>query len=983
MTTTRLGAVLGLCLAPSLPAAAPDFQKHVRPILSANCFHCHGNDRTTRMAGLRLDVREGLFSVRKAGPVVTPGKPERSLLWQRITAPDPARRMPPPYAHKTLKPEEVETIRRWIAAGAEWREHWAFRAPERPALPEVRQKEWVRNPIDRFVLARLEAMQLRPAPEAPRHVLLRRLAYDLTGLPPEPEDIDAFLAAPDPEQAYLALVEKYLASPHYGEHRARYWLDAARYGDTHGLHIDNYREMWPYRDWVIAAFNSNMRFDRFVIEQLAGDLLPDPTLEQLVATGFQRCNVTTNEAGVIIEEVEAMYAKDRADTVGAVFLGLTVGCATCHDHKFDPISQRDFYALTAFFRNTTQHAMDGNIYDPPPIVVVPSPQDRARWEQIAAREKVLRRLIASRPRTGQDVDLLRLELAGSIRAVTLEGAHPLDFAPGLALGAADEPGRLALYLKDAALEVAQAPAPGDAEPFSVSARILFPPGEEGFTIAEQIEKLDANRRRGWGFYVSARIPRVRFYTEDGKSHEIAAGHLDQLVPGSWNTVAFSYDGTREPLGVRIWINGRESVTTRDARARFEASFVARAPLVIGTPKRSDGGAFASFRIFRPVLSPEEQELHELDLEKRAIRRRGAITHIMQERTDQQPFAHLLYRGMYDQPRERLDPATPAVLPPMPASLPRNRLGLAQWLVSEENPLTARVTVNRFWQEVFGTGLVKTAEDFGSQGEPPVNQELLDWLAVEFRESGWDVKHIFRLMVTSSAYRQAALATPEKLEKDPDNRYLSRGPRFRLDAEAVRDTALAASGLLVRRIGGPSVKPYQPDGIWEAVAMHGSDTRFYRRDSGENLYRRSLYTFWKRTAPPALLEIFNAPSREFCTVRRERTNTPLQALAAMNDVTFIEAARVLAARALAEPSAEARFQFLAKRLLARTLEPRELDILRESWRAFLRHYDSNPEDARKLISHGESKPPENVSAVELAALTMTASQLMNLDEVLNK
>jgi hypothetical protein len=356
---------------------------------------------------------------------------------------------------------------------------------------------------------------------------------------------------------------------------------------------------------------------------------------------------------------------------------------------------------------------------------------------------------------------------------------------------------------------------------------------------------------------------------------------------------------------------------------------------------------------------------------------------MEERTDQKPFAHLLYRGMYDAPRERLEPDTPAVLPPMPASLPRNRLGLARWLVSEENPLTARVTVNRFWQEVFGTGIVKTAEDFGSQGEPPANQELLDWLAVEFRESGWDVKHMFRLMVTSAAYRQAALATPEKLEKDPANRYLSRGPRFRLDAEAIRDTALAASGLLVPAIGGPSVKPYQPDGIWEAVAMTGSDTRFYKRDSGDKLYRRSVYTFWKRTAPPALLDIFNAPSREFCTVRRERTNTPLQALAVMNDVTFVEAARALASRAMAEPTPEARFHFMARRLMSRPLEERELDIVREAYRAFLRHYDSNLEDARRLVSQGESKPPENVSPAELAALTMVASQLMNLDEVLNK
>lgn len=971
-------------LVSSWPAhsAGPDFQKEIRPILSANCFHCHGNDRTTRMAGLRLDVKEGLYSVRRAGAVIVPGKPEKSLLYQRITAKDRARRMPPPQAHKELKSGEIAAIRRWIEAGAEWREHWAFRAPVRPAEPEVKRAGWARNAVDRFVLARLERLNLEPAPEAPRHVLARRLSFDLTGLPPDPADVEAFVRSSDPEAAFLRLVDKYLASPHYGEHRARYWLDAARYGDTHGLHIDNYREMWPYRDWVIRAFNDNMPFDRFVIEQLAGDLLPEPTLEQRIATGFQRCNVTTNEAGVIIEEVEAMYAKDRADTVGAVFLGMTVGCAACHDHKFDPISQKDFYALTAFFRNTTQHAMDGNIHDPPPIVIVPGAADRRRWEEIEAREKALRAMLKTGARRRQEQELFRLEFPGRIRAVTAGGEAPLDFGPGQALGAGPDEA-LALHLHGTPLKVSGAPAVGSAEPFTVSAHFLFPRGEEGFTIAEQIEKIDEKRRRGWGFYVSSRIPRVRFYTEDGKSYEIAAGHLDQLVPGTWNRVEFHYDGTGEPLGVRLWINGRESVTTRDAKARFASEFQASAPLLVGTANRRDGGAFASLRIFRPVLSAEEEELHRLDVEKRAIRRRGAITHVMEERKDQKPYAHLLYRGMYDAPRARLEANTPAVLPPMPASLPRNRLGLAQWLVSEENPLTARVTVNRFWQEIFGVGLVKTAEDFGSQGEPPVNQELLDWLAVEFRESGWDVKKFFRLLVTSSAYRQAALATPEKLEKDPGNRLLSRGPRFRLDAEAIRDAALAASGLLVPEVGGPSVKPYQPEGVWEAVAMLGSDTRFYKRDTGAALYRRSVYTFWKRTAPPALLDIFNAPSREYCTVRRERTNTPLQALAAMNDVTFVEAARALAARAMAEPETEARIQAMARRLMSRPLEPREMEVARGAYKAFLRHYDSNPEDARKLVSHGESKPPQDVSPVELAALTMVANQLMNLDEVLNK
>jgi hypothetical protein len=964
-------------------AAAPDFQKEVRPILSANCFHCHGNDRTTRMAGLRLDVKEGLYSTRRAGPVVSPGNPAKSLLFQRISAKDPARRMPPPYAHKTLKPEEVETIRRWIESGAEWQEHWAFRAPVRPKLPEVRKTDWVRNPIDRFILAKLESMGLEPAPEAPRHILVRRLSYDLTGLPPDPADVDAFVRSTDPEADYQRLVEKYLASPHYGEHRARYWLDAARYGDTHGLHIDNYREMWPYRDWVIRAFNLNMPFDRFTIEQIAGDLLPEPTLEQLVATGFQRCNVTTNEAGVIIEEVEAMYAKDRADTIGAVFLGLTVGCATCHDHKFDPIRQRDFYALTAFFRNTTQHAMDGNIYDPPPIVIVPSPEDRPRWEQIAAREKVLRSLLAASPRPKQNADLLRLDFNGALRAITPSGEQRLDFRPGLALGAAHEPERLALHLKEAALEIPEAPLLPDDQPFTVSARFLFPHGEEGFTIAEQIEKLEGDKRRGWGFYVSARIPRVRFWLEDGKSYEIAAGHLDQLVPAH-GTTSSSPTTARASRSACASGSTAGRASPRAIRARDSRRPSPPARLWSWAAQNGRKGALSPSCAFTaPSSRPRKRNCTVW------ISRSAPFAAAAPSRTSwrsariRSPLRICCTAACTTHRANGSSRTRPPCCRRCPPRCRATAWGWLRWLVSEENPLTARVTVNRFWQEVFGTGIVKTAEDFGSQGEPPANQELLDWLAVEFRESGWDVKHMFRLMVTSAAYRQAALATPEKLEKDPANRYLSRGPRFRLDAEAIRDTALAASGLLVPAIGGPSVKPYQPDGIWEAVAMTGSDTRFYKRDSGDKLYRRSVYTFWKRTAPPALLDIFNAPSREFCTVRRERTNTPLQALAVMNDVTFVEAARALASRAMAEPTPEARFHFMARRLMSRPLEERELDIVREAYRAFLRHYDSNLEDARRLVSQGESKPPENVSPAELAALTMVASQLMNLDEVLNK
>ncbi len=974
--------ILWVLLAVTVHGAAPDFQKEVRPILSDNCFHCHGNDRTTRMAGMRLDTKEGAFQKRPNGVPVVAGDAAKSLIIQRITAKDPARRMPPAAAHKTLSAEQVKTLTAWIQAGAPWKEHWAFTAPVRPQPPAVGDAAWAKNAVDQFILARLEKEGLKPAAEASRRTLARRLAFDLTGLPPHPKDVEEFSASKDPK-AYEALVEKYLATPQYGEHRARFWLDAARYGDTHGIHIDNYRDIWPYRDWVIKAYNDNMPFDRFTREQLAGDLLPNPTLEQRIATGFQRCNVTTNEAGVIIDEIEAMYAKDRADTIGAVYLGLTVGCATCHDHKFDPIPQKDFYAMTAFFRNTTQHAMDGNVSDTPPIAVVPAPADRARWDAILAREKVLRSLIAQKPKAANDAqgDLFRLELNGRIGAVTPAGPEVVPFQTGVSLGGAQDANGMAVYFDKASLELPNIASIDTATPFSVSTTFYFPKGEEYYLIAAQQDSKD--KGRGWNLFVSARIPGARFYGDDGKSVEIRAGHLDQLVPGSWNRLEMHYDGTGEALGVRLLVNGQEVNPQRNSKAKIQGSIKNAAPLKLGNPTRPLDGAISELRVYKPVLTAEEAELHELEMEKRAIRWRGTVTLVMEERTDQKPYAHRLYRGMYDAPREKLEANTPSVLPPMAASLPHNRLGLAEWLVSAENPLTARVTVNRFWQELFGTGLVKTSEDFGSQGEAPVNQELLDWLAVEFRESGWDTKHMMRLLVTSAAYRQSAEATPEKLEKDPGNRLLSRGPRFRLDGEVIRDAALAASGLLVEEVGGPSVKPYQPSGIWETVAMESSDTRFYKQDTGEKLYRRSLYTFWKRSAPPASMEIFNAPTRETCTVRRERTNTPLQALVTMNDPQFVEAARALASRTLGEPALETRLDTMAERLLSRPLQERERTVLRASYREFLRYYDTNPEQAKKLIATGESKAPEQANAAELASLTMVASQILNLDEALSK
>jgi hypothetical protein len=992
----------------TLATAKPvDFQREIRPILSDACYHCHGPDKNTRMANLRLDV---------PGPAIVAGKPAESKLWKRIDHANPALRMPPPQAHKTLTADQKSLIKRWIEEGAEYKAHWSFSPPARPAVPPVRESAWARTPVDRFLLARLEAEGLRPAPEADRRTLARRLSLDLTGLPPAPAEVDAFVndAAPD---AYDRLVDRLMAKPQYGEHRARYWLDAARYADTHGLHVDNYREMWPYRDWVIKAFNANMPFDRFTLEQLAGDLLPNPTMEQLIATGFHRCNITTNEGGSIEDEVAAIYAKDRVDTTGAVWMGLTVGCATCHDHKFDPITQKEFYQMAAFFRNTTQKPMDGNIPDTPPVIVVPGDPDRARWESLLATEKQLRERReayrkSARPafeawlKAGKDKGI-RTPLKGPGPRVQ-EAAQAIRFEPKT--------------------PVVLAKAKGDLDsrkPFTIATWVYLPKDEPTFPVASKLdwppkEQKDA-RPRGWLLDIENR--RVKFQLMSGAEDDlllIRSIPATRMAAETWHHIAVTFDGGRDYKGLTVYVDGKAVLTESNPNAgagRIAGLTLTKAPLVLGgdgNKRFAPGASLRDFQIHDRALRDDEAELlaswgtgsvsdllylsredktwrkltaewMAAALEQRSIARRAPVTHVMAEIKDKTPEAHVLFRGMYDQPREKVPAEVPAVLGALGDKYPRNRLGLAQWLVAPENPVTARVTVNRLWQEIFGSGLVRTAEDFGAQGTPPVHPELLDWLAVEFRESGWDVKKMVRLLVTSAAYRQSALTTEDKRRKDPENLLLSRGPRFRMDGEMVRDYALAASGLLVGQIGGPSVRPYQPAGIWETVAMNGSNTRFYKQDHGDKLYRRSLYTFWKRSAPPASMEIFNAPTRENCTVRRERTNTPLQALITMNDVQFVEAARHLAERTLrtVKSGFDGRADFVAQHALARPLEDRERAVVRKSYQAFLSQFDSRPADAKRLVATGESPVDPKLPAVELAAWTMVASQILNMDEALNK
>lgn len=1024
------------------------YNRDVRPILADKCFQCHGPDSAAREADLRLDQRDAAVDA----AAIVPGEPDESEVIARVESDDPDLVMPPAALHKALTEAEKATLRTWIAQGAEYQPHWSFIPPQRPPLPQVDQQQWVRNPIDTFVLARLEAENLSPAPETDRATWARRVSLDLTGLPPAPDLVEQFAQDNSPD-AYEKLVDRLLASPSWGEHRARYWLDYARYADTHGIHFDNYREMWSYRDWIIQAFNANMPFDQFTIENLAGDLLPNATLDQQIGSGFNRCNMTTNEGGIIDEEYLVLYARDRTETTAGVWMGLTANCAVCHDHKFDPLTQREFYELAAFFNNTTQGARDGNVHNTPPIVPVPRADDRPRWNQLeqelptARARSAERRELASgdfdrwlatagpesimnqvpaeglhlhaplQEGSGQESTVL---LESTSRAVPLTGATTWTKASGA---------NSALQIVESGvLELADAGDFSASTAFSCGAWIKLPAQDTSGAIVARMD--DQHDYRGWDLWVEQR--RIGSHLIHRWSDDALKVVATQQVPAdTWTHVLVTYDGSRAAGGIHIYYDGKpqEKSTAADS---LEQDIHTDVPLKIGqrnTAQTLVGLALHDVRIYRRALTPLEAQsvahaarlagylaqpaadrgeaarselfdwylrtldpqypdlladVQRLANEQETLRARGTIAHVMQERPEPAK-AHVLFRGEYDQRRDEVTPDTPDVLPPFPEGLPRNRLGLAQWLMLPEHPLTARVTVNRFWQEVFGTGLVKTTGDFGVSGELPEHAQLLDWLAVDFRESGWDVQRLFRQIVLSATYRQAAVTTPEKRERDPDNRLLSRGPRFRMEAEMVRDYALAASGLLVSKIGGPSVKPYQPPGVWEAIAMNVSNTRSYQVDQGENLYRRSMYTFWKRMAPPASMEIFNAPTREFCVVRRDRTNTPLQALVTLNDPQFVEAARHLAQRALTEfeGDQQQRFDWLGRQLIARRWHAHELPILTQVLAGLRDHYTTHPDDVASLLAVGESSAAPALDPCELAAWTMLVNAVMNKDEVLCK
>ncbi len=1032
--TTSCGLLFAL-LSPLKPDAAladapaadrVDFNRDIRPILSDKCFRCHGPDDEARQAGLRLDLKQRALSKLESGAVaVVPGDADESELFQRVSSTDPDVKMPPPASKKKITAGEVALLKKWIDQGAQWRGHWSFIKPERPTPPAVRNDANVANPIDRFILARLDRAGLAPAAEADKTTLIRRVTLDLTGLPPTLAEIDAFLADDSPE-AYERLVRRLLDSPRYGEQMARYWLDAARYGDTHGLHLDNERSIWPYRDWVISAFNRNMPFDQFTIEQLAGDLLPNATLQQRVATGFNRCNVTTSEGGSIAEEYYVRYAVDRVETTSTVWMGLTAGCAVCHDHKFDPITQKEFYQLFAFFNNTQDKPMDGNALLPPPSVKIATREQQQQRAEYEAQVADVSRRIQDALRTVryEDPGLQETPPPEPVEVVWIEDALPPGAKPQPTpadwrfVSAPDHPvysGESASTRNATGLSqhffTGANPGLKIAAGDTLFAYVYLDPQNPPKEIMLQWNDGVWEHRAYWG---ADAIP----WGQAGKASRLAMGALPEagkwarlevpaekvgLKPGQVvNGWAFTqFDGTVywDKAGVVTTPKAPQSFKSQLAWEQFhrampnsslpkpELEIVKLAP-----EKRSDAQRKSLRAYFlehvcaetRGVFDPLHKELDGLNKRLEALEKSLPSTLVSLEMNEPKQ-AYVLVRGAYDRQGEKVERGVPASLPPLSPEAPRNRLGFAQWLVSEEHPLTARVTVNRFWQHYFGLGLVKTAEDFGSQGDWPSHPALLDWLATEFIESGWDVKHVQKLIVMSATYRQASRATPEKLEKDIDNRLLSRGPRFRMDAEMVRDNALAISGLLVGAVGGPSVKPYQPTGLWKAVGYTNSNTANFKQDHGSALYRRSMYTFWKRTSPPPSMTTFDAPSRETCTVSRPRTNTPLQALVMMNDVQFFEAARNFGQRIMTEGGATPaeRVTFAFRLATARRPNQAETRILLEQFKSHLETYKKQADAAEKLVSYGESPRDESLDVSELAAWTMVANLILNLDETVTK
>ncbi len=1033
-----------------------DFNLHVKPILSDRCFSCHGPDPNKRKAGLRLDQAESAYAELTEHPgyfAVKPGKTGHSQLVRRILTEDPELMMPPPESDLWLSSAEKATLIRWIEQGAEYKPLWSLIPPERPKLPEVSHKTWPKNGIDYFILQKNELQSRQQAEEADKETLLRRVSLDLTGLPPTLEEIDDFLADTG-TNAYEKAVDRLLASPHYGERMATDWMDLARFADTHGYTVDRYRDMSPWRDWVIRSFNENMPYDRFVTWQLAGDLLPDATRDQILATGFNRNHQQNMEGGIVEEEFRVEYVADRTNTLGTAFMGITLECARCHDHKFDPVSQKDYYQLFSFFNNVKeagQISWDDALPAPTLLLTDGKVDSIARFldRQIAAAENRIEQARndlepafetwLANQRTALKTTPYPAGLIGRFDLNSPQIANRLNprqkgemrqqdvnafIAPVLVPG---KYGKGLLMDGDAWLDLGGVGAFERDAPFTVGIWVNLPDSLHNGVIFHQ--GIGAALYNFRGFHLAVKNDRLEMLMAHLAPYNAVIEYAENPPRDQWIHLAMTYDGSSTAAGLKVYLNGVELPTKMDndllyKSIQFHFGGQPEPGIQIGARWRGIGikdavvdeiavfdrelAAAEVLQLFDPGalqnllnkpaehLSAEDKTLlktwysahaapgqTQMQKDLQNLRRRrnettDTVRQIMVMAEMPAPRqAHILVRGQYDVYGDPVSADTPEKILPMPAGLPKNRLGLAEWLFLPDHPLTARVAVNRLWQQFFGTGLVRTSEDFGNQGEMPSHPELLDWLAVEFRESGWDVKQMAKLMVMSATYRQSSRTTPEIAAEDPKNRLLARGPSNRLTAEMLRDNALAASGLLVNKIGGPSVKPYQPPGLWK---INGAA---YQQDTGENLYRRSLYTIWKRTVPYPTQATFDAPTRDRCTVRRQKTSTPLQALVLMNDPVYGETARVMGGAISQAETVEAGIRTAFRKLTGRQPAPEEMQVLADLQRTEYQKFSAHPEKIKGWLGLGESVINPAMEPALAAANTVVASTILNADAVVVK
>ena len=1015
--TAPRAVLLLLILVSALSAEEIRFNRDIRPILSENCFFCHGQDPKHREAKLRLDVRAEALLEHDSGFAIVPTHPEKSEIIKRLLTHNPDDQMPPPASNRKVTPAQIELIKRWISQGAPYEKHWAFIPPEKAPSPALTDRTWARQPFDRFVLAKLDAEKLKPSAEAKPGVWLRRASLDLTGLPPTPADIALFErdALRHGEAAYASAAERLLASPRFGERLAQDWLDVARYADTHGFNNDSGRTMWRWRDYVIESFNANLPFDRFVTEQLAGDLLPKPTLDQRIATAFNRNHVINSEGGIIEEEYRVEYVADRVRTASTALLGLTTECARCHDHKFDPITQKDYYRFFAFFNNVLEYGEDGRIANAVPLLVTPTREQQAKLKEmdaaIAALDARLDRLVADTH--GQAA--LRQQIAADDTKLQARLMKPIlpdpkkpdpKLIPGARVTAKDSDidakrgTTLSLWFKAGAGNTSDVPLLVALDRSGSPAATSYGNGRELRLCDGELEWTTSQKHPAYATIVRT----------------VGA----KITPGEWHQVAVLIQGKENASSISLFLDGEELPT--HIRHDGLSGAPGKRDWFLGNDGKSPPfiGDIGEFRTYASILKPEQvREAFSLQAsgkspnhsaELAAYRRRTASTQKLQVERDTRwaerlAFARnlpttmvmeelpvprqafVLNRGQYDAHGDKVAAGVPEdLIAPWPADAPKNRLGLARWFLQPRHPLTARVVVNRFWAQLFGIGLVKSVEDFGTQGEWPSHPEVLDTLARDFVDGGWNVKGFFKSIILSSTYRQTSDASPELYARDPENRLLARGPRVRLPAEIIRDQALSIAGLLTRKIGGPSVRPYQPAGIYEGIVV-GADypSTKWIEDKGEDLYRRSLYTFWKRTVPHPAMLTFDSPDREFCSARRSRTNTPLQTLVLWNETGYLEASRKLGERMLKEGGADdaSRTAYAFQLATGRAPTVNETRVLVRSLAKLRADFTARPDDAAKVIKVGASVPDSTLSAVELAAAAGVANMILTLDETITK